>query len=397
MIYYNSGEEHKGKIEKVLEMEEANGAESHSTSAAAFVEGGVQDACDDACSICLEEFCEKEPSTMTNCRHEFHLQCILEWCQRSSQCPMCWQSISLKDPSSQELLKAVEQERSLRATPRNATIYNHSLGGFEVQRLPLGANNAELEETIMHHLASAAAMGRPHNIGRREGQRIRISARGRPHLYVYSAHPSALPSGSVSASGADTEPAAIAVASPSTPLRSSGDEPSEQTSQYHFVQTDRNSSLASGSNWRPNRRAISCINRSASHSSSLNEDDEAGPSDFHSFSESLKSKFNAMSMRYKESISKSTKGWKERLFSRTTSMSGIGSEVRREVTAGISSIWERFETRAVGRADQVSMGNNLADGSSTEGSNQNNGERRGRHSVTQRNIPTSCAASSASG
>lgn len=36
---------------------------------------------------------------------------------------------------SQELLKAVEQERSLRATPRNATIYNHSLGGFEVQRV----------------------------------------------------------------------------------------------------------------------------------------------------------------------------------------------------------------------------------------------------------------------
>lgn len=367
-------------------MEEANGGESHSTSAAAFVEGGVQDACDDACSICLEEFSEREPSTVTNCRHEFHLQCILEWCQRSSQCPMCWQSISLKDPSSQELLEAVEQERSLRAAPRNATIYNHPLGGFEIQRLPTGANDAELEERLMHHLAAAAAMGRPHHISRREGQRIRISARGRPHLYVYSTHPSALPSGSVSASGGSTEPAAIAVASPSTPLRSSDDEPSEQTSQYHFVQTDQNSSLASGSNWRANRRATSCINRSASHSSPLNEDDEAGPSDFQSFSESLKTKFNAMSMRYKESISKSTKGWKERLFSRTTSMSGIGSEVRREVSAGISSIRERFETRAIDSA-----------GSATEESSQNNAERHGGNSVTRGNIPTSCAANSASG
>ena len=34
------------------------------SSAAAFVEGGVQDACDDACSICLEAFCDSDPSTV---------------------------------------------------------------------------------------------------------------------------------------------------------------------------------------------------------------------------------------------------------------------------------------------------------------------------------------------
>jgi hypothetical protein len=34
------------------------------TSPAAFVEGGVQDACDDACSICLEAFCESDPSAV---------------------------------------------------------------------------------------------------------------------------------------------------------------------------------------------------------------------------------------------------------------------------------------------------------------------------------------------
>ncbi|KAL6585522.1 E3 ubiquitin-protein ligase rhf2a [Orobanche minor] len=38
-------------------------AESHMTSAAAFVEGGIQEACDDACSICLEGFCDSDPST----------------------------------------------------------------------------------------------------------------------------------------------------------------------------------------------------------------------------------------------------------------------------------------------------------------------------------------------
>jgi E3 ubiquitin-protein ligase RHF len=34
------------------------------TSPAAFVEGGIQDACDDACSICLEDFCESDPSAV---------------------------------------------------------------------------------------------------------------------------------------------------------------------------------------------------------------------------------------------------------------------------------------------------------------------------------------------
>ena len=45
-------------------MEEVQKPDSHITSAAAFVEGGIQDACDDACSICLEEFSESDPSTV---------------------------------------------------------------------------------------------------------------------------------------------------------------------------------------------------------------------------------------------------------------------------------------------------------------------------------------------
>ncbi|MQM04701.1 hypothetical protein Taro_037509 [Colocasia esculenta] len=62
-------------------MENEAKTESHLSSAAAFVEGGIQEACDDACSICLESFCDSDPSTVTGCKHEFHLQCILEWCR----------------------------------------------------------------------------------------------------------------------------------------------------------------------------------------------------------------------------------------------------------------------------------------------------------------------------
>lgn len=124
-------------------MEENKQCDARLTSPAAFVEGGIQDACDDACSICLEPFSDSDPSTLTSCRHEFHLQCVLEWCQRSSQCPMCWQPISLKDPTSQELLEAVEQERRASVNPsRNTTIFHHpALGDFELQGvciLPMG-------------------------------------------------------------------------------------------------------------------------------------------------------------------------------------------------------------------------------------------------------------------
>uniref|UniRef100_M1CQI5 RING-type E3 ubiquitin transferase n=1 Tax=Solanum tuberosum TaxID=4113 RepID=M1CQI5_SOLTU len=60
-------------------MDEVKKSEGHMTSPAAFVEGGIQDACDDACSICLEAFCESDPPSVTSCKHEFHLQCVLEW------------------------------------------------------------------------------------------------------------------------------------------------------------------------------------------------------------------------------------------------------------------------------------------------------------------------------
>ena len=49
-------------------MEEGkNLEEAKLTSAAAFVEGGIQEACDDSCSICLDEFSESDPSTVIHC------------------------------------------------------------------------------------------------------------------------------------------------------------------------------------------------------------------------------------------------------------------------------------------------------------------------------------------
>ncbi|XP_011094206.1 E3 ubiquitin-protein ligase RHF2A [Sesamum indicum] len=353
-------------------MDEVKKTESHMTSAAAFVEGGIQDACDDACSICLEAFSDSDPSTVTSCKHEFHLQCILEWCQRSSNCPMCWQSVSLKDPASQELLAAVEQERAFRFTPsRNAAIFHHpTLGDFELQHIPVGVNDPELEERIIQHLAAAAAMGRTRRIARREGSRSRSSAHSQPQFVVFSANPNSSSTASVSASlspgGAETESAATTVTNPSSPLVSSS------------VQRNQVSASSSRSLFRATTcHGIANDNRSRASESSLPNLDSAGPSEFQSFSDTWKSRLSTMSMKYKESISRSTRGWKEKLFSRSSSMADIDSGVRREVNAGIATVsrmMERLETRDNNCAGRVPLANNVVDPSVTGRSNHGNRE-----------------------
>ncbi|PQM37424.1 E3 ubiquitin-protein ligase RHF2A [Prunus yedoensis var. nudiflora] len=380
-------------------MEETNKSEAHLTSAAAFVEGGIQEACDDACSICLEAFCDSDPSTLTGCKHEFHLQCILEWCQRSSQCPMCWQPISLKDPTSQELLEGVERERSIRSNPpRNTTIFHHpTLGDFELQHLPVGVNDAELEERIIQHLAAAAAMGRARHIARREGQRNRSSTQGRPQFLVFSTHPNAPPAASSSPDQmGEGEPApSISVTFPSPPLNT-GEESSQVTTPVPSSQSGPVSASASGSSVSaPNQHGSSISNRGSPSQSSPSTQDRAGPSDLQSFSESVKARFNAVSTRYKESISKSTRGWKERLFSRNAAMADLGSEVKREVNATVSRMMERLETRDDSRITDPCVSNSL-DSSVPQSDNQQISENGDENSLNDHNKPAVCAAGSSS-
>jgi E3 ubiquitin-protein ligase RHF len=76
--------------------------------------------------------------------------------------------------------------------------------------------------------------------------------------------------------------------------------------------------------------------------------------------------------RYKESISKITRGWKERFFTRNTTMADLGSEVRREVNAGIATVsrmMESLETRDDSRTGTSSVSNSV-DGSVAESNSQ---------------------------
>nr|XP_018453208.1 PREDICTED: probable E3 ubiquitin-protein ligase RHB1A [Raphanus sativus] len=44
---------------------------------------------EDSCPICFEFYEAENPKIKTNCEHDFHLSCILEWMERSDGCPIC--------------------------------------------------------------------------------------------------------------------------------------------------------------------------------------------------------------------------------------------------------------------------------------------------------------------
>ncbi|RZC57008.1 hypothetical protein C5167_004311, partial [Papaver somniferum] len=209
--------------------------------------------------------------------------------------------------------QAVEHERNIRSNrPRNPTIFHHpALGDFELQHLPVGANDAELEERIIQHLAAAAAIGRAHHMSRRDGLRNRSSGQGRPQFLVFSSQPNATSSTPITATPAqgirDDEPAhPVVAASPNFPLMTVGIETSSGTQKFLAPQADQSPTSASGSGHSAAnqcRFSFSSPINSAGQSSPIYQDRE-GPSELQSFSETLKSKFNAVSTRYKESITK---------------------------------------------------------------------------------------------
>lgn len=64
----------------------------------------------------------------------------------------------------------------------------------------MGVNDSELEDRIIQHLAAAAAMGRTHQVARREGLRNRSATHNRPQFLVFSTNTNAPSGATISAS-----------------------------------------------------------------------------------------------------------------------------------------------------------------------------------------------------
>ncbi|KAI3715441.1 hypothetical protein L6452_22423 [Arctium lappa] len=284
---------------------------------------------EDVCSICLEAFDSHDnPPTVTTCKHEFHLQCILEWSQRSKECPICWQVIVLKDPASQELLSMVEDERSMRSVLKVRHIY----GDPEVDHDAEYANS-DFEEQVMRTFAADASSMRYGSRRRKQrlsgvgpsqvrpsvprddvpiGQAIYTSLEEFHSLGYASAQDDIKASRSMSTSSVQTSPSAGSSASNVIP----------QTLENRYCSSKPRVVDSQSPNSSPGRQMAA---------------------DMHAFSESVKSKFSAASARYKESISKSTQGLKEKLLAKNSPVKELSRGVQREMSAGIARIFVRLD------------------------------------------------------
>ncbi|WCJ23697.1 RING-H2 group F1A [Euphorbia peplus] len=292
----------------------AGGCGGGSSSASAF-----DDAFEDACSICFEPFTSQNPSSVTSCKHEYHLQCILEWSQRSEACPICSRILVLKDPACQELLAAVETERLLRSrtTSMNLTQFHED---FDVDQDSY-SDDSDFDERIMQHLASVAS--RAQYIYRRE--RHRSSGQGSSEAFVFPSSTNVQSNQQMRTSTVEGGNILFGGSSP-TPTVEPQSTPPVVTPVVNMVSSGTAIS-----------RDIPCKPRQ------LPSDASQTQNDISSFSDSIKSKWASTSARYKESLSKSTRGIKEKLIARNTSVKELSKGVQREMSAGIAGVARMIE------------------------------------------------------
>ncbi|KAG2727434.1 hypothetical protein I3760_01G158100 [Carya illinoinensis] len=266
--------------------------------------------------------------TITSCKHEYHLHCILEWSQRSKECPICCQLLFLKDPASQELLAAVEIERRSRskniysAAPTALHNFHEDFEGTYY------SEDSDFDEHIMQRLSAAASRAR--YIHRRE--RHRSSGLGPSQVLAFT-------------SPANMSPQIYMTSPEGYPNLCYGSPEGGSPS----------SGMPSAINFRP----PGAVDVDLVPSTYINRDNPVNPRIIYSqtpsdgpgrpsaseifFPETLKSKLSAASARYKESISKSTRGFKEKLLARNNSVKELSKGVQREMNAGIAGVARLIE------------------------------------------------------
>lgn len=311
--------------------------ETASASGTVDAVGVVDDCFEDGCSICLEPFSSVDPPNVTSCKHEYHLQCIIEWSQRSKECPICWQRFVLEDPTSQELLAAVGNERMIRSStntrPRNLQYaVNHDVPSID---------ESEFEEGILRHYIATRNIAQLVNRRRRES-----SSMSGPSASV--AAPSSMPQTTDSPEENKTSRYGVEVGLPaSVPPPSS-------------IESDLSTGRRDG-------------HRIFFGQTSPDGPQKSSSSELLAFSESVKAKLSAASSKYKESFSKGTRGFKDKLLARNSSVKELSRGVQREMGAGIAGVarmMERFDLSSKRTGPTVSkeiqQGNTADSGETTE-------------------------------
>jgi hypothetical protein len=114
----------------------------------------TQEEEENVCSICLDEFCDDDPIAETLCGHGYHLQCIMQWAQRSRECPLCFSELGLIDEDMNALLPFGEY-----SSPENERAMSNML------------QNMEFESFLIHLAAAERRQERQQLRERRQIQR----------------------------------------------------------------------------------------------------------------------------------------------------------------------------------------------------------------------------------
>jgi len=88
---------------------------------------------ENVCSICLDEFTDDDPAAETQCGHGYHLQCIMQWAQRSHDCPLCFTELCLVDEDLNSLLPFGEYVSPQQREADSSMIANMQLESFLIQ------------------------------------------------------------------------------------------------------------------------------------------------------------------------------------------------------------------------------------------------------------------------
>ncbi|KAJ0233600.1 E3 ubiquitin-protein ligase RHF1A [Hirschfeldia incana] len=255
------------------------------TIASSSSESAFDDDTDDACSICLEPFTLQDPATVTSCKHEYHLQCIIEWSQRSKECPICWQFFVLKDPLSQELLAAVDKERLMKTSNIRSSSSPRSIVHSTEDDFHAEEEESSFDEQFLRHLTESAH-----------------------RRYLLRSRETPIPSNDPTPT---TDMSHISAAVISHVEHQNANPPSPASP----ADTSNGSRISPG----------------------------PSPSEASSLPDAIKSKLAAASARYKESISKSKQGLKEKLLARNNSVKELSKGVQREMNAGIAGVARMME------------------------------------------------------
>ncbi|KAL6954146.1 RING-type E3 ubiquitin transferase [Sarracenia purpurea var. burkii] len=277
------------------------------SSSGVAVDSSADDDLDDACSICLEPFNSEDPPTVT----------------KKQRMPYMLAASCIEGPC--QLLAAVENERNLRS--RSNAHHIHEDNEFDPDNSY--ADDSDFDDHILQHFAAAAAARRGRYVNRRGRQR---SSGIGPSQLLFSVPTGDLP---------DVQH-----------MNTSVEELQSFIHEFSKGDSPNSSMLATINDQRPSsvvRDDTTMESNSADDRDGLIKFRQLSPespqrsSEFLAFSESIKSKFSAASSRYKESISKNTRGFKGKLLARNISVKELGKGVQREMNAGISGVARMIE------------------------------------------------------